>query len=294
MMLEYNRRSRNAINFNWLVFESLNLFYSNFNENFCFCFANKKQSDGLQYLFKNLKRISSEKYRPSNQDLLHTRVPTRTVEEYSVDYKGISFRFIDVGGQRKQRKKWLQCFDSMLTSILFVVSTIEYDQFLVEDCTVNRLEETLTVFDLIINSEFFRETSIILFLNKTDLLAEKLKQLKRKNFRPPAMYYLKDDDDDDDDLFEYDLDYDDKGDDRIRYGCGTKMLDYYFPEFDGNPTSLKQIQRFLQNLFLCRCHNRQIYSHFTTAVDTENIKKVFNNVRETILRVNIKSIINLE
>ncbi|KAH9414658.1 hypothetical protein DERP_014165 [Dermatophagoides pteronyssinus] len=231
-------------------------------------------SDGLPYLFRNLKRISSLTYVPTNQDLLHARIPTRTVVEYSVEYKGVEFHFIDIGGQRRQRKKWLQCFDSMLTSILFIVSSIEYDQYLVEDADVNRLDETLTIFELIIDSDYFHHTSIILFLNKTDLLAEKLKQIKKLQQRSITTTNT----------------------DNYR----PKLINELFPEFDDDhngqdPTNVQHVQQFLLKLFQQRQPSyRPLYSHFTTAVDTENIKRVFNDVRETVLLANIKAIINLQ
>ncbi|XP_027205249.2 guanine nucleotide-binding protein subunit alpha-13-like [Dermatophagoides pteronyssinus] len=231
-------------------------------------------SDGLPYLFRNLKRISSLTYVPTNQDLLHARIPTRTVVEYSVEYKGVEFHFIDIGGQRRQRKKWLQCFDSMLTSILFIVSSIEYDQYLVEDADVNRLDETLTIFELIIDSDYFHHTSIILFLNKTDLLAEKLKQIKKLQQRSITTTNT----------------------DSYR----PKLINELFPEFDDDhngqdPTNVQHVQQFLLKLFQQRQPSyRPLYSHFTTAVDTENIKRVFNDVRETVLLANIKAIINLQ
>ncbi len=34
---------------------------------------------------------------------------------------------VDVGGQRSERRRWFECFDSV-TSILFLVSSSEYDQ----------------------------------------------------------------------------------------------------------------------------------------------------------------------
>ena len=34
---------------------------------------------------------------------------------------------IDVGGQRSERKKWLNCFDSV-QAIIYVVALSEYDQ----------------------------------------------------------------------------------------------------------------------------------------------------------------------
>jgi hypothetical protein len=47
--------------------------------------------------------------------------------------KNIPFVFVDVGGQRTQRQKWTKCFDGSVTSILFLVSTSEFDQVLAED-----------------------------------------------------------------------------------------------------------------------------------------------------------------
>ena len=44
---------------------------------------------------------------------------------------GIPFRFIDVGGQRSQRGKWFQFFDEV-TSILFLASSSEFDQVILE------------------------------------------------------------------------------------------------------------------------------------------------------------------
>jgi hypothetical protein len=47
--------------------------------------------------------------------------------------QNIPFVFVDVGGQRTQRQKWTKCFDGSVTSILFLVSTSEFDQVLAED-----------------------------------------------------------------------------------------------------------------------------------------------------------------
>jgi len=79
----------------------------------------------------------------------------------------------DVGGQRSERKKWIHCFENV-TVILFLVAISEYDQHLMEDETVNRMQEALTLFDSICNSRWFVKTSIILFLNKIDRFREKL------------------------------------------------------------------------------------------------------------------------
>ena len=43
----------------------------------------------------------------------------------------ISDRMVDVGGQRSERKKWLNCFENV-TSLIFLVALSEYDQVLYE------------------------------------------------------------------------------------------------------------------------------------------------------------------
>lgn len=57
-----------------------------------------------------------------------------------------------------------------------LTKTDRYDQVLEEDEQMNRMEESLNVFDEICNSEWFRNTPIILFLNKKDLLEQKIKE----------------------------------------------------------------------------------------------------------------------
>jgi len=66
----------------------------------------------------------------------------------------------------------------------------------------------------------------------------------------------------------------------------------YFPQFRGDPHSLKDVQCFLINLFDERRAERSqpLFHHFTTAIDTRNIKVVFQAVHDTILRKNISSL----
>lgn len=73
-----------------------------------------------------------QEYIPTNKDILHSRKATKGISEFTIPINSIPFRFVDVGGQRSQRQKWFQCFDSV-TSILFLVSSSEFDQVLVED-----------------------------------------------------------------------------------------------------------------------------------------------------------------
>ena len=48
----------------------------------------------------------------------------------------------DVGGQRDERRKWIQCFNDV-TAIIFVAASSSYNMVLREDNTQNRLREAL-------------------------------------------------------------------------------------------------------------------------------------------------------
>lgn len=58
---------------------------------------------------------------------MFARKATKGIVEHDFIIKKIPFKMVDVGGQRSQRQKWFQCFDG-ITSILFMVSSSEYDQ----------------------------------------------------------------------------------------------------------------------------------------------------------------------
>nr|XP_046196891.1 guanine nucleotide-binding protein subunit alpha-12-like [Oncorhynchus gorbuscha] len=204
------------------------------------------QSESVKYFLDNLDRIGQPNYIPSRQDILFARKATKGIVEHDFIIKKIPFKMVDVGGQRSQRQKWFQCFDG-ITSILFMVSSSEYDQVLMEDRRTNRLVESMNIFETIVNNKLFLNVSIILFLNKTDLLVEKL---------------------------------------------GQSDITKHFPEYRGDPRRLEDVQTFLVQSFSRSGRNRgkPLFHHFTTAIDTENIRFVFHAVKDTILQENLKDI----
>uniref|UniRef100_A0A1A9VIU0 Guanine nucleotide-binding protein subunit alpha homolog n=3 Tax=Glossina TaxID=44049 RepID=A0A1A9VIU0_GLOAU len=132
-------------------------------------------SDSVNYFLNEINRLATSDYVPTHKDILHCRKATKGVYEFCVKIQNIPFVFVDVGGQRTQRQKWTRCFDSSVTSIIFLVSTSEFDQVLAEDRMTNRLEESRNIFDTIVNNNTFKGISIILFLNKMDLLEQKVR-----------------------------------------------------------------------------------------------------------------------
>ncbi|XP_064595702.1 guanine nucleotide-binding protein G(o) subunit alpha-like [Liolophura sinensis] len=135
-------------------------------------------NDSAIYYFENMDRLCSPKFVPTATDVLRARVRTTGIIETCFKINTVLFRMFDVGGQRSERRKWIQCFDDV-RAILFVVSLSSYDMSLYEDPRVNRLEESLKLFRSICNNRFFTETCFILFLNKVDLFRDKILHSKR-------------------------------------------------------------------------------------------------------------------
>lgn len=130
------------------------------------------------------------------------------------------------------------------------------------------------MFETIVNYKYLENVEFILFLNKHDLLKEKI---KRVNIRD------------------------------------------YCDDFPGNPTSLSDVENYFvrkftylrkasanqvtfrykssefdsldENSNVNKSNNdKSIYTHFTTAIDTNNIKTIFEMVRLMIFEKNCKSI----
>ena len=131
-------------------------------------------NDSAAYYLNQLDRIASPHYVPTQQDVLRTRVKTTGIIETQFTFKGLHFKMFDVGGQRSERKKWIHCFEGV-TAIIFCVALSGYDLVLAEDEEMNRMMESMKLFDSICNNKWFVETSIILFLNKKDLFEEKIR-----------------------------------------------------------------------------------------------------------------------
>ncbi|XP_045418561.1 guanine nucleotide-binding protein subunit alpha-14 isoform X2 [Lemur catta] len=204
----------------------------------------RKSKNHTSNYLTDIDRIATPSFVPTQQDVLRVRVPTTGIIEYPFDLENIIFRMVDVGGQRSERRKWIHCFESV-TSIIFLVALSEYDQVLAECDNENRMEESKALFKTIITYPWFLNSSVILFLNKKDLLEEKI------------MY---------------------------------SHLISYFPEYTGPKQDVKAARDFILKLYQDQNPDKEkvIYSHFTCATDTENIRFVFAAVKDTILQLNLR------
>ncbi|XP_006749111.2 guanine nucleotide-binding protein G(olf) subunit alpha, partial [Leptonychotes weddellii] len=228
----------------------------------CFERSNEYQLiDCAQYFLERIDSVSLVDYTPTDQDLLRCRVLTSGIFETRFQVDKVNFHMFDVGGQRDERRKWIQCFNDV-TAIIYVAACSSYNMVIREDNNTNRLRESLDLFESIWNNRWLRTISIILFLNKQDMLAEKVL-------------------------------------------AGKSKIEDYFPEYanytvpeDATPDAgedpkVTRAKFFIRDLFLristaTGDGKHYCYPHFTCAVDTENIRRVFNDCRDIIQRMHLK------
>lgn len=209
--------------------------------------ANYQLNDSTAYFFDQVAEIGVEGWMPTKDDILRTRVRTTGIVEHDFTIDNNPFKMFDVGGQRNERKKWIHCFENV-TACMFVAAISEFDQVLYEDEHTNRVTEALHLFDEISNSEWFKSTAMILFLNKRDLFEEKI---KTKDITESACEELR--------SF--------TGNCRS-YEETTEFIENLF-------------------VSLNRTGN-QTYAHVTCATDSENVEHVFNDVKDVIIQKSLE------
>ncbi|KAG8845259.1 hypothetical protein FRB91_001916 [Serendipita sp. 411] len=141
--------------------------------------GNVRLEDMPGFFLDDIERVTAPNYVPSDDDVLRARLKTLGVSEYTyaVDMlgEGTVWTFYDVGGTRTQRAAW-QPYFSHVNAMIFLAPISAFDQCLVEDRRVNRLEDSLLLFKSICKSPLLSTVNLILFLNKVDILKAKLQR----------------------------------------------------------------------------------------------------------------------
>ncbi|XP_050092842.1 guanine nucleotide-binding protein G(q) subunit alpha isoform X1 [Anopheles aquasalis] len=247
------------------------------------CYDRRREyqlTDSAKYYLSDMERIEKEDFLPTEQDILRARAPTTGILEYPFDLDSIIFRMVDVGGQRSERRKWIHCFENV-TSIIFLVALSEYDQILFESENENRMEESKALFKTIITYPWFQHSSVILFLNKKDLLEEKIMYSHLVDYFPEYDGPKQDDVKAREFILKVYL-RENPDPDRMCYS--------HFTCATGPQRDAIAAREFILRMFvdLNPDSEKIIYSHFTCATDTENIRFVFAAVKDTILQSNLK------
>ncbi|TFK17162.1 G-alpha-domain-containing protein [Coprinopsis marcescibilis] len=125
-------------------------------------------------------RVTDENYKPLPEDVLKARVTTVGPEEHVIqaensgDPHAKEWVIYDVGGSRSQRAAWAQFFDDV-NIIIFLAPMSGFNQVLAEDESVNRLTDSLRLWQTICSNKILANVEFVIFLNKLDILNSKLK-----------------------------------------------------------------------------------------------------------------------
>eukprot|EP01084_Bolivina_argentea_P031821 58885_1 len=135
-----------------------------------------KIDDSCAYFWDEVRRIAKNDYVPNYKDILLVKRLTSGVIEQRFEINGDLFHVFDVGGRKSERKKWIHCF-RMISAVMFVASLSCYDEVMFEDEEKNAMVDQIELFQQICNNEWFKESAMILLLNKKDLFAKKIQSI---------------------------------------------------------------------------------------------------------------------
>lgn len=134
------------------------------------------------------------------------------------------------------------------------------------------MEESKALFKTIITYPWFQRSSVILFLNKTDILKEKIAYSHLATYFPEFTGWW-------------------VCSDAIVRGEQISCRSLTHPPPPAGPQQDPgAAQKFILKMYQEQNPDKEktLYAHFTCATDTENIRFVFVAVKDTILRHNLK------
>ncbi|CAD5213209.1 unnamed protein product [Bursaphelenchus okinawaensis] len=206
--------------------------------------------DSAVYFLDKIMLIGSPDFQPSHQDALRARIATTGINEIEFNYKKVSLKMVDVGGQRSEQRKWIHCFDNV-NGLLFIAELSGYNQMLNDgERTVNRLKYSMYLFKRIVNNPCFgKKTAIILFLNKVDVFRERL------NVFPLTVCF------------------------KSYSGPNT---------FESSANFVTD--RFMTVVPAEIQEKRPVYTHYTNATDTRNIDRVFDSCIDVVFKLSMEKV----
>ena len=168
------------------------------------------------------------------------------VIEQKFEIKKDLYHVLDVGGEQFYRRKWIHCFE-LVTAVIFTASLSCYDAVMFEDEDRNSMVDQIELFEQICNNEWFKETAMILFLNKKDLFAQKIQSIPITVC--PAFH---------------------------QFNGDTKS-------YEDTTFFIKEIFESQK----AKNSQKPIFTHFTCAIDKKQFKKLFENIHTPIIEAYI-------
>ncbi|KAF8215841.1 guanine nucleotide binding protein, alpha subunit [Mycena galopus ATCC 62051] len=207
------------------------------------------------FYLDEIPRITAKRYIPTDADVLKARLKTMGVVEHTFSIssgsnRGVQWKIYDVGGARNQRQAWAPYFED-INAIIFLAPISAFDQVLAEDPMVNRVEDSLQLWQAVVSNKLLAKVNIVLFLNKCDLLQAKLE-------------------------------------------AGVR-LNHYMISYGDRPNDYDSVSKYFRNKFGALHHavtpnkERELYIHLTAVTDTRRTATIISNVRDIIIKGNLKT-----
>ncbi|KAJ6575452.1 guanine nucleotide binding protein, alpha subunit [Mycena capillaripes] len=207
------------------------------------------------FYLDEIPRITAKKYIPTDADVLKARLKTMGVVEHTFSIssgsnRGVQWKIYDVGGARNQRQAWAPYFED-INAIIFLAPISAFDQVLAEDPHVNRVEDSLQLWQAVVSNKLLAKVNIVLFLNKCDLLQAKL-------------------------------------------DAGVR-LNHHMISYGDRPNDYDSVSKYFRNKFGALHHavtpnkERELYIHLTAVTDTRRTATIISNVRDIIIKGNLKT-----
>ncbi|KAI0363490.1 G-alpha-domain-containing protein [Pilatotrama ljubarskyi] len=215
---------------------------------------NVRLQDMPGFFLNDAARVAAINYEPTDDDIVRARVRTLGVEEHHFTMEsgalpGTEWYIYDVGGSRSVRQHWIPYFDDV-QAIIFL-APLAFNLTLDEDPKVNRLEDSITLWREVCQNALLAKTTLILFLNKMDILQATLAAGIRVAKYVPS--------------------YGDQPND-VQH-----VTKYFRDKFRGYHKRLSP-------------KPRPFYWHETSVIDTRSTAAILVGVREGILRAHLQSV----
>ncbi|KAH7719731.1 GPA-11 protein [Aphelenchoides avenae] len=157
---------------------------------------------------------------------------------------------VDVGGQRSEQRKWIHCFDNV-NGVLFVAELSGYNQMLNDgEQNVNRLKYSMYLFKRIVNNKCFGKKTAII------LFLNKVDIFRERLEVFPLTVCFK----------------------------GYSGKNVY--ESSANYVN----DRFLGMVPAEMQQEKPIYTHFTNALDTRNVDRVFESCIDVVFKISMEKV----
>ena len=188
---------------------------------------------------------------------------TTLAKSYVIHFraKGWKIKLIDIGGLRSERRKWIHCFDKLM-AVIFIADLSNYDE---SDHPItnsenglfkNKMLESMALFSTVLS--WFQNSDTILYLNKSDLLIDKIKNSHIKDYIPnydgpqrdvkAAKIFIKNQFQD-------------------IYNCRHKP-DYKGSLFDFTENDIRFLEKCKKSNKCHRTDSHELYTHFTCFTET--------------------------